>query len=34
MTGKIVKEIGKVCEGLMATAFFKEEGSSTWTLGD
>lgn len=33
MMGKIVIEVGKLCGGLMAAAFFKEEGS-TWTLGD
>ena len=33
MMGKIVKEVGKLCGGLMVTAFFKEE-VSTWTLGD
>lgn len=29
---KIVKEVGKLYGGLMAIAFFKEDGS-TWTLG-
>lgn len=33
MMGKIVIEVGKLCGGLMGTAFFKEEGS-TWTLDD